>query len=112
MHDWTEWVNLAATLLLLAPLSQILAQWWKQKNWPPGLNAAFAVVVCLAVGVAQTWVAGSVLHLIGAWGTLTATDIMTWAGAVFVAAQIEYHTYFKWTKFMDKLAGWPGGAGT
>lgn len=96
-------VNLTVTLVVSAPLSVIIAQAVKRSSWRAGTKATVAAVVCMVVGVAQTYAAGSLLGLIGSWGTLTTAQVATWASAVWAAAHIEYNAYFKFTGWMGRL---------
>lgn len=104
--DWQEWINLIVAIVVAAPVSILIAQVLKKAAWADGAKAVLATIVCVGVGVAQTWIAGDLLGLIGRWGTLTATDVLAWAGAVFAAAQIEYQAYFKGQPWMVKLGEW------
>ena len=103
-----EWINLACAIIISAPLAMVIAQALKRASWPGGVKAALAGAVCLAVGVAQTWIAGDLLGLITSWGSLTAAELMIWAGAVWAAAQLEYHAFFVGLPWILTLEKWPG----
>jgi hypothetical protein len=105
-----EILNLIAAIVVAAPLSIFIAQLLKRPKWHTGVKALLAFCVCIAVGVAQTWIAGTLLGLIGSWGELTSAQVIVWAGAVYVAATIEYHAYFAYLPWVVDLGTWPNAS--
>ena len=106
---WNEVINLIAAIVIAAPVSIVIAQLLKQSHWPDGANAALAGIVCVVVGIAQTWISGDLIGLIDKWGSLTANDVILWCAPVWAAAQVEYHAFFAEFPFMEKLGLWPRG---
>lgn len=104
-----ELINLIVAIIIAAPVSIVIAQAIKRIGWPGGVKAVLALVVCGAVGVAQTWISGDLLGLINGWGDLTSAGVIAWTLAVYAAATIEYKVYFASQPWMGKLAVWTVG---
>jgi hypothetical protein len=105
-----EWISLLVALILWAPLSVFIVQALKGFTWPDGVKAALSLVVCALVGIAGTWVNGSLLGILAAWGHgLTAQTLLVYIGTVYALAQIEYQAYFKALTWMTALGIWPKG---
>jgi hypothetical protein len=68
-----------------------------------------AFVVCAAVALAQSWLAGDVLHIARSWGNLTATEAVAYVGGVYAVANAEYHLLFAEAEWMHALRLWPTG---
>lgn len=102
--EWNEIIALAVAVILWAPLSVALAQLLKRVSWPDGVKALVSVVAAVIVGVASTWPTGELLGIVGSWGELTSAQIIAYAGVVFAAAQLWYHTYLAGVPWMKRLA--------
>jgi hypothetical protein len=64
------------------------------------LRAALCWVFSVVVALAESWLAGDVLGLMGSWqeGTLTAEQVFGFGSAVFAAATVVYNAYYKTLK--------------
>ena len=91
MESWQEWVNLAVALIGSGFFASVITQFLKNCRWGDVPKIVLGVVVSILVSLAHAWVAGSVLGVIGAWGTLTAQDLITLLAPVFIGAT----AYFK-----------------
>ena len=105
--EWHQWLNLAATLLVSGPLAMLAAQAIKRDTWGERLNMALAFVVSAFVALAQSWLAGDILHIAHAWGSLTSTEVVAYVAGVYAVANAEYHVLFADAKWMRKLLLWP-----
>ena len=98
-------INLVATVLVAGPLAMALAQAIKRDHWPEQINMPLAFVVCAAVALAQSWLAGDVLHIAHAWGSLSATEVVAYVTGVYAVANAEYHLLFAGSPWMLRLRG-------
>lgn len=105
-----EIVTLVCTVLVSGPFAMIVSQALKRCGWSERWRFALALVVGLAVGVAQTWISGSLGDMVNNWGGLTALEVVTWAGLVWASSQAWYHLWFADTSWMLKLGEWPDKA--
>lgn len=103
----SELANLVAIALVSGPFAAIVAQLLKRERWPAGLKAALALAVAGAVGIAQSWISGDLVHLSAQWGQISAAQVLTLCGGVYASAQLWYHTYLGSAGFMAHLAAWP-----
>ena len=103
MADWKELVNLLVAFILSGFISTIVVQWVKSCRWPDWGKVVVAIGVSALVGLAQVWVSGGLLDLMGRWGTLSAADILSVIGATFAGASLFYKTRFGDTVWMKKL---------
>jgi hypothetical protein len=100
-----EWVNVLASVLVAAPVAMVIAQAIKRDHWSERVNMPLAFVVCAAVALAQSWLAGDVLHIAHAWGSLSATEVVAYVTGVYAVANAEYHLLFAGSSWMLRLRG-------
>lgn len=103
-----EIINLVVAIIVAAPASILIVQALKRVGWPVAVKTILSVAVCIAVGLAQTWITGDLLGLLSDWGDLTSAQVIAWALAVYAAAQVEYRVYFAGLPWMGRLAEWTG----
>lgn len=97
----TEIVTLVAMILVTGGLASVVFQ--ALKKWLPENNAARSILCwafCVVVALAESWLAGDVLGLIGSWkeGTITAAQLFAYGSGVFAAATAVYNAYYKGVK--------------
>ena len=102
---WEQWANLAAIVLVSGPVAMIVAQAIKQDHFSERINMPLAFVVCAAVALAQSWLAGDVLHIAHAWGSLSATEVVAYVTGVYAVANAEYHLLVAGSPWMLRLRG-------
>ena len=101
-----EIITLVALILTTGALVSVVFQ--ALKKYLPENNAARAIlawIFCVIVALAESWLAGDVLGLIGSWeaGTLTAETIFAYGSGLFAAATAVYNGYYKGVKpLVDK----------
>lgn len=101
-----EIITLVALILTTGGLVSVVFQ--ALKKWLPDNNAARASlcwVFSVVVALAESWLAGDVLGLIGSWtdGTITAGQIFAYGSGLFAAATAMYNAYYKGIKpLVDK----------
>lgn len=97
----TEIITLVALILVTGSLVTVVFQ--ALKTYLPENNAVRAIAAwafSVLVALAESWLAGDVLGLIGSWqqGTLTADVIFAYGSGVFAAATATYNAYYKGIK--------------
>jgi hypothetical protein len=92
MRNWQEWVNLLVALFGSGFFAAFVTQFLKNCRWGNLPKVALGVGVSVLVTLAHAWVAGSVLGLIGAWGTLTAQDLIALLAPVFIGSVAYFKT--------------------
>jgi len=90
-----EIVSLIAMLLVAGGVSSRLVELIKRASWSSRAKWLLSVALSGAVGLAASWLAGDVLGLVAAWGSLTAVDVFAFMAAVYTAANGFYELYFK-----------------
>lgn len=77
-----------------AALFQLIKQYVPESN---NLRRVAAYVLALVVALAQSWLAGDVLGIIGSWtaGTMTAEALFAYATAIWGAAEAGYRLWYK-----------------
>ena len=95
---WFEIIGLIALVLVTSGVASWLFQWLKQ--WVPSNDALrlFLVwVLCIILGLAESWLAGDVIGFIGSWkaGTLTAADVFAYGSVIWGLATGWYNLYWK-----------------
>lgn len=102
----TEIITLVALILATGGLVTVVFQ--ALKNYLPENNAVRAIAAwcfSIVVALAESWLAGDVLGLIGSWqeGTMTAEAIFAYGSGLFAAATAIYNAYYKGVKpLVDK----------
>jgi len=91
----TEAISLAAMILLAGGVSSRLVEWVKGAHWSPRAKWLLAVALSAAVGLATAWLAGDVLGLVSAWGSMSAAQVFAFIGAVYATANGFYVLWFK-----------------
>lgn len=97
----TEIITLVALILTTGALVSVVFQ--ALKKYIPENNAARAVLCwafCIVVALAESWLAGDVLGLLGSWqaGTMTAGQLFAYGSGLFAAATAVYNAYYKGIK--------------
>ena len=92
MESWQEWINLLVALVVSGFFASVVTQFFKNCRWGNLPKIALGVVVSLVVALAHAWVAGSVLGLVGAWGTLTAQDLIALLAPIFIGSVAYFKT--------------------
>lgn len=97
----TEVITLVALILTTGGLVSVVFQ--ALKKYAPDNNAARCVlawVFSVLVALAESWLAGDVLGLIGSWtdGSLTAQQLFAYGTGIFAASQVVYNGYYKGIK--------------
>lgn len=96
--DATEIITLVAMILVTGGVVSWIFQLVKQ-YLPTNdvLRVAVVWALCIIVALAEAWLAGDVMGLIGSWqaGTLTAQQIFSWGSGLFAAATAIYNAYYK-----------------
>lgn len=97
----TEIITLVALILTTGALVSVAYQGIK-KLFPDNNAArcALAWVFSVLVALAESWLAGDVLGLIGSWtdGSLTAQQLFAYGTGIFAASQVWYNGYYKGVK--------------
>ena len=94
----TEIVTLVAMILVtggvVSAVFQLIKRWIPENK---ALRAALCWVFSVVVAVAESWLAGDVLGILGSWqqGTLTAEQVFGFGSAIFAAATVVYNAYYK-----------------
>lgn len=101
-------ITLICTILISGPFAMVVSQALKRCGWADRWRFLLALAVGLVVGVAQTWISGSLGDLVHHWGGLTALEVITWVGLVWGSSQTWYHLFFAGLPWMLKLEKWPG----
>jgi hypothetical protein len=91
----TEVITLVAMTLVAGGVASRLVEWIKGAHWSARAKWLLAVVLSGAVGLATAWLAGDVLGLLSAWGSLTAVQVFAFMGAVYATANGFYVLWFK-----------------
>ena len=91
----TEAITLVAMTLVAGGVSSRLVEGIKRAHWSARAKWLLAVVLSAAVGLATAWLAGDVLGLLSAWGSLTAAQVFACIGAVYTTASGFYVLWFK-----------------
>ena len=100
----TEAITLVALILATGSLVSVVFQ--ALKKYLPENNAARCVLAwafSIIVALAESWLAGDALDLIGSWreGTLTAEQLFAYGTGIFAASQVVYNGYYKGIKPND-----------
>lgn len=108
MKSVTEWVQLAALVLIGGGgLSFLATQLVKQKAWPSYVKLVLSLVMAVAFGLLTAWLNADVWNIVAAWGSLSAGDVMTFAGFVWAASTAWYMIVFKNAEWALKIGEWP-----
>jgi len=91
----TEIITLIAMVLVAGGLASRLVELIKGAAWSARAKWLLSVALSAAVGLATAWLAGDVLGLVSAWGSLTATQAFAFIGAVYATANGFYVLWFK-----------------
>lgn len=91
----TEVITLVAMILVAGGVSSRLVELIKGAHWSARSKWLLAVSLSAAVGLATAWLAGDVLGLLSAWGSLTAVQVFAFIGAVYATASGFYVFWFK-----------------
>ena len=91
----TEALTLLAMLLVSGGIASWLVERLKRAHWSARTKYLLALGLSAVVGLATAWLAGDVLGLIGAWGELTASQVLAFLGGVYAAASGFYALWFK-----------------
>lgn len=102
-----ELVNFAAAVLLAGLLSFIATLLVKQTSWPAWVSLALSYVIAFLFALATAWVNGDVLHIIGAWGSITGQELFTFTMAIWTTATGWYWIVFKDAGWANRLGVWP-----
>lgn len=94
----TEAITLVAMILVTGGVVSWIFQ--LLKKYLPASDVLRVVLVwalCIVVALAEAWLAGDVMGLVGSWreGTLTAQQIFSWGSGLFAAATAIYNAYYK-----------------
>ena len=90
-----EIISLIAMLLVSGGLASYLVQWIKRASWGSRPKWMLSIAVSALFGLATSWLAGDVLGLVAAWGSLTAADVFAFMTGVYVTATGFYELYVK-----------------
>ena len=90
-----EAITLVAMIFVAGGVSSRLVEWVKGAHWSARAKWLLAVALSAAVGLATAWLAGDVLGLVSAWGSLTAAQVFAFVGAVYATANGFYVLWFK-----------------
>jgi hypothetical protein len=90
-----EIISLIAMLLVAGGVSSRLVELIKGATWSGRAKWLLSVALSAAVGLATAWLAGDVLGLVAAWGSLTAADVFAFMAAVYATANGFYALWFK-----------------
>lgn len=108
MKSVTEWVQLAALVLIGAGgLSFLATQLVKQVSWPSWVKLVLSLFMALIFGTLSAWLNADVWNIVEAWGSLSAGDVMVFAGFVWSAATGWYMLVFKNATWALHLGEWP-----
>lgn len=91
----TEAITLVAMTLVAGGVSSRLVELIKGAHWSARAKWLLAVGLSAGVGLATAWLAGDVLGLLSAWGSLTAAQVFAFIGAVYATANGFYVLWFK-----------------
>lgn len=98
-----EAINLLAAFVVCGPFASVATQLVKRSHWETRSRFAVAVMLSIAVGLAEVWLTGDVLGLAGTWGHLTTTNVAATAGCVFASSSAFYKLYFGDTRLAARL---------
>jgi len=106
---WTQIVVLVATVLGSGWFAAFIVQALKQPSWPSWLKLVLSWAVAGLVGLAAAYLSGDVWHVVTPWqhGTLTATQVLTFATLVWTTAQYWYRQHFVNSAWARALLKWP-----
>ena len=96
-----EIINLVAMIILAAVTGGLLSVLFQYlKKWIPandGLRVLCVWVLCVAVGIAESWLAGDVLGILTLFetGGLTAAVVFAYGQGIFAAATGWYNLYVR-----------------
>ena len=91
----TEAISLTAMILVAGGVSSRLVELIKGALWSARAKWVLAVALSAVVGLATAWLAGDVLGLLSAWGSLAAAEVFSFIGAVYATANGFYVLWFK-----------------
>jgi tetrahydromethanopterin S-methyltransferase subunit C len=108
MKSLTEWVQLAALVLIGGGgLSFLAVQLVKQNKWPSYVKLILSLVMAAIFGLLTAWLNADVWHIVTAWGSLTASDMLTFGAFVWAASTGWYMLVFKNATWAVHLGEWP-----
>ena len=90
-----EAISLLAMILLAGGVASRLVELIKRAHWSDRAKWLLSVALSTVVGLATAWLAGDVLGLVAAWGSLTAAQAFAFIGAVYATANGFYVLWFR-----------------
>jgi hypothetical protein len=105
MKSTTEWIQLAALVLIGGGgLSFLATQLVKQVSWPSWTKFVLSLAMALVFGLLTAWLNSDVWNIVKAWGSLTASDVVTFGAFVWAASTGWYVIAFKGATWAQNLA--------
>jgi hypothetical protein len=82
-------------IVVAGGVSSWLVQMIKQVAWSSRVKWLLSVGLSAVVGLATAWLAGDVIGLVSAWGSLTAADVFAFMAAVYATASGFHALWFR-----------------
>jgi len=103
-----QWATFVATIIVSGGFGTVIAQFLKRTHWSRAVNTAVSLVVAAAVGLAASWLDGSLLNVVAGWGHgLTAQQLIAYMSSVFVTMSVFYQSKLGGTVWFLKLGDSP-----
>jgi hypothetical protein len=104
----SQWATFVATVIVSGFFGTIIAQLIKRTHWSRGVNVIVSLAVAAIVGLASSWLDGSLLNVVAGWGHgLTAEQVIAYMSGVFVTMTAFYESRFGGLPWFLKLGRWP-----
>ena len=108
MKSTTEWIQLAALVLIGGGgLSFLATQLVKQVSWPSWTKLVLSLIMALVFGLLTAWLNADVWNIVRAWGTLDASQVVTFGAFVWTASTGWYVIAFKGATWAHQLGAFP-----
>lgn len=107
MKNWSEIINLLATLLTGGFLIFVATLLVSRVTWPSWVRLVLSWVIAAVFALAAAWLHGDVWNLLTAWGNLSSADIIAFAVLLWTTATVWYKIVFKGTDWANSLKAWP-----
>lgn len=107
MKNWSELINLVATLLSGGFLIFVATLLISRVTWPSWIKLVLSWVIATVFALATAWLHGDVWNLLVAWGSLSSADIVAFAVLLWTTATVWYKVVFKDSTWANTLGAWP-----